>query len=249
VPVIVACDDLRQDVDGTETEISPTTVEPCHQSLYISSAASSNYGRLVEATILDDYLEEVCLRQTYRYRLKNTLPTIYEGVEWPNPEEIVAAEFRVLTDESDGVVPVTIAFGDLQQDVDGTETEISSSTSVEPCHQSLYISSAASSNYGCLMEATIREDYLDETYRSTPKNKLSTIEEVIQSPMSENIAEADSKILIDESNGAVPVIIPFEDLHQDGDAVEVDTVVMPKRRRSLWSRTKKLFRRYLCCCC
>jgi len=109
------------------------------------------------------------------------------------------------------------------------------------------------------MEAMRRDNYLDEgslseTFHPMLKNKLSTIDEEIQSPTSEKIVAAESKVLIDESDVAVTVIFPFDvgDMHQDGDGVEIDTVVstdmvMPKRR-SLWSRTKKILRRCLCCC-
>lgn len=301
-PVIVTCENLREDVDVVETVFTPTAEEPRHQRLFMSSAASLNYEHLEEPTRCDNYLDQGSLTETYRSMSKINLSTLDEVVQSPTSEKIVVADTKVLIDESDVPVPVIVACEDSHHHMDGTETEVSP-TAGEPCHQTLYLSSAASSNYAylveatrcdnyldegslteteislttvepghqlmfiysaassdyeCLVEATRRDDYLyegslTETYRSISKNKLSTIDEEIESLTSENIVEADSNVLIDESNVAVPVITSIEDLHQDGDGVEIDTVVSSKtvnpKRQSLWSRTKTMFQHYLCCCC
>jgi len=102
----------------------------------------------------------------------------------------------------------------------------------------MFISSAVSLNYEHLEEAGKCDNYLAEgslaeTYRSMSKIKLSTIDDDIQSATSEKIVVADSKVLIDESDIAVPVIVVCEDLLQDVDVVKsviTSTVVEPFRQ-------------------
>jgi len=129
-------------VDGVETEITPIALEPCRQSLFISSAVSLNYEHLEEAAKCDNYLAEGSLAETYRSMLKIKLSTIDDDIQSATSEKIVVADSKVLIDESDIAVPVIVVCEDLLQDVDVVKSVITS-TVVEPFRQSMSMSSAA----------------------------------------------------------------------------------------------------------
>jgi len=85
------------------------------------------------------------------------------------------------------------------------------------------------------MEAMRRDNYIDEgslteTYHSMSKIKVSTIDEKIQLPTSQKIVAAESKVSIEESDVAVPDIIPFGDLHQDVDGSMAQKPRFPRLR-------------------